>query len=333
MVNPETLDVKIIDFGLAEDAPDTVTRSAMEDYDFTASQMSGAAIAYHGTHHTSWVDGDVFSLSSEFGPGLHVTASLPDAIDYAKAYPSQDVVTTSTRIPRREQQGNITAVIIPTIDQLPYVTDIAPKIHDAFVAELRARGETRLATNFKTWARTNLEPQHWWHYLRSKFTDDRMTDLAAIQLGIRDRMVDAGIDAFITQNRNGVFIVNQNIIEHRSIPHYVDGTGSVAEALLYRNKVDDRLVDAVYNPTTRAIQAHNRLNTDTYLQNQAAAAVTKEQQLLLEQMDNLHRQQLSLDTEMLATRQSEAAQMVADMERKTNAVINYEVRNINDLCL
>jgi hypothetical protein len=160
-----------------------------------------------------------------------------------------------------------------------------------------------------------------------------MTDLAAIQLGIRDRMVDAGIDAFMTRDRAGVFIVNQDVIQHRSTPHYVEGTGSVAEALLYRNKVDDRLASVVDNNTTRAIQAHNRLNTDTYLQNQATAAVTKEQQLLLEQMDNLHRQQLSLDTEMLATRQSEAAQMVADMERKTNAVINYEVRNINDLCL
>jgi hypothetical protein len=242
-------------------------------------------------------------------------------------------VTTSTRIPRREQQGNVTAIIVPQLDDVKSATELAPQIRDAFIAELQSVGEARLATNFKTWIKNNPDPSHWWHYLRSKFTEDRMSDLANIQLGIRDRMVDSGIQAFTTRHSYDTFIVDESLIEHRSIPHYVESTGSVAEALLYRNKVDDRLAGEIPNSTTRAIQAHNRLNVDTYLQNQATAAVTKEQQLLLEQIDNLHRQQLSLDTEMLATRQSEAAQMVADMERKTNAVINYEVRNINELCL
>ena len=337
MVNPETLDVKIIDFGLASDAPATVAgrsgRDVMDDYDFIASQL-GKEVVYHGTHHTSWVDGYVYSLSNELGPGLYVTRHLDTAIDYAKAYPAQDVVTTSTRIPRREQQGNVTAFVI--LDDIGIRTAIEhrDKIFSAFTEALEYASDTRILTNFKKWSRNNTNPEHWWHYIRSKFVgDDGLVELANIQLQIRELLVDDNVRAIRLQGGRGYVILDESIIEHRSIPHYVESTGSVAEALLYRNKVDDNLAAKLDNSTTRAIQAHNRLNVDTYLQNQATAAVTKEQQLLLEQMDNLHRQQLSLDTEMLASRQSTAAQLVADMERKTNAVINYEVRNINDLCL
>jgi hypothetical protein len=160
-----------------------------------------------------------------------------------------------------------------------------------------------------------------------------MTELAKVQLGIRDRMIEKGIRAFEGVVKTDYVIIDPSLIQHRSIPHHVEGTGTVAEALAYRNAIDAELLSALPNNTTRAIDAHNKLNMDTYIQNQLTAAVTQQQREVLDKLQEAHQMGLEHQTKFVSVRQTSRNETLAQLERETNTIINMELKRANDVCL
>ena len=334
----EPLDVKLIDFGLAGDMDAKRLRDSLTDYSYTADVEFNRSVVYHGTHHTSVIPGDdVFSLSNEFGPAFYTNLTVTPAVNHAKALPSQDVVTTGSRTPRRESIGNVQAIILEynsgDLNELPDALYYRDEIQRSMSAALKAAGEDRLRKNFNAWIKTNNNPANWWHYLRERYTDDRLSDLAKLQLDISDRLIDEGVRAFKGVNTGDYVIIDPSLIIHRSVPHAVDSTGTLAEGLAHRNAVDELLNDNLNNKTTQAIVAHNRLNMDTYIQNQLTAAVSQQEKETIQAIQQHYANGTLEDASFINRRSTVRAQWIDDLERQQNRTVSKFMEGLNDVCL
>jgi serine/threonine protein kinase len=334
----EPLDVKLIDFGLAGDMDSRRLRDSLTDYGYVSESEFNRSVVYHGTHHTSVIPGDdVFSLSNEFGPALYTNIGVAPTVNHAKALPSQDVVTTGSRTPRRESIGNVQSIILEytsgDLNELPDALYYRDEIQRSMSAALKAAGEDRLRKNFNAWIKINNNPADWWHYLRERYTDDRLSDLAKLQLDISDRLIFEGVRAFKGVNPGDYVIIDPSLIIHRSVPHAVDSTGTLAEGLAYRNAIDELLNANLNNKTTQAIVAHNRLNMDTYIQNQLTAAISQQEKETIQAIQQHYADGTLADASFINRRSTSRAQWIDDLERQQNRTLSKFMEGLNDVCL
>lgn len=351
MYNPTTGDIKLIDFGLSEELPkqdglplpaddkpftfdyNLINDLLAEDYGLPGQTF------YHGSKHTVMSPGiDSWSLSNEFGPALYLTPDLGKAEMYAKAVPAQDVVTNSTnRIPRTDQIGNVRAITIGLgFNDVQGVATYSIQIAESFDEALKAVGEGRLARNFSQWRKKaqNTGPINWWHHIRERYLrDGRTAELARLQLDIRDRLVGKGVQAFGNPITGDVVVLDPSLIRHNSVPHAVESTGTVAEGLVYRHAVDADLHDAIGNKTTEAILEHDRLNLDTYVEEQLKRAVSQQERDAIDAVRELQQARSEQQRQWVRQRANSKAQRVRQLEREASREINKFIRSAEEFCL
>jgi hypothetical protein len=294
---------------------------------------------YHGTKHTVMTPGiDSWSLSNEFGPGMYLTEDINVAERYAKALPAQDVVTNSTsRIPRTDQVGNVRAVVVDVnYDDVLPVNAYADQIAESFDEALRAAGEDTLARNFKQWRKRpdDSGPLRWWWYLRERYLrDGRTSDLARLQLDIRDRIVGKGVGVFSNPLTLDVVVLDPSLIKHNSIPHAVESTGTIAEGLIYRHAVDDEMNRVIGGKTTQAIVEHDRLNIDAYVEEQLKLAASQQERETINAVRELAQAREEQQAQWLQQRASTKAQRLQQLEREASREINRLIKSPEEFCL